>query len=216
MRRLIWALLAVVVFVAAASVPAVAGTVYSSGPLNGNFSHWTINFGYSITDEFTLTSATTVGAVDFTIWAYPDASLSSVDWSISSTAFGGPFTTATTTGTYQFTNRYGWNVDNESFSTGNLVLGPGTYYLTLQNGIVSDDFPVAWDENDGSSIGYYRLPDGSENSISNYDCFEGVGCGLSGGETFSLEGAVPEPSSLLLMGSGLVSFAGIMRRKLKA
>jgi hypothetical protein len=47
-----------------------------------------------------------------------------------------------------------------------------------------------------------------------YD-FNGTTTKSIDGETFTLDGdVVPEPSSLLLLGSGLLGLAGMLRRKL--
>ena len=195
---------------AVASVPAFAGSVYSNGPLNGQNLGYTINSGYSVSDSFTLSSTTTVTSVDFGEWFFPGDSSVSVDWSIGTTPFSGSTSTAATTGVFDFNNQYGFDVYTESFSTGDVILGPGTYYLTLSDAATAEGNPAYWDMNNGPSIAY-------ESAIGNLNGVNGAG---TNSETFDINGTsgpvVPEPSSLLLMGSGLVSFAGMMRRKLKA
>ena len=42
---------------AARPVPPANGTVYDNGPINGMVYAWTINFGYQVSDSFTLSSA---------------------------------------------------------------------------------------------------------------------------------------------------------------
>jgi hypothetical protein len=150
--------------------------------------------------------------VDFGGWVFSGDSFSSVDWSIStSSTFTAPTTTAATTNVFDFNNGQGYDIYTESFSTGSITLGPGTYYLTLENAVTADGQEAFWDINNGPSVAY-------ESSIGNVNGYLEPG---SNSDSFDIYGTssgpvIPEPSSLLLMGSGLLSFAGMMRRKLKA
>jgi len=187
---------------AIASVPASAGTLYSNGAGNYTVDAWTINFGYQVSDSFTVSANSTATTATFDVWAFPGDTLSSVDWSIGGSAFGGATTTAAATGTFIETNDDGYDIYTETISLGSLDLSAGTYWFTLQNAVASNGDPIYWDENDG--------PSSAQESAE----------GAIGSETFTIDGTsgpvIPEPSSLLLMGSGLLSFAGMMRRKLKA
>src|SRR5208337_351213 len=78
------------------SAPACSGrtspqgqVLYSNGPLNGTYDAWTINYGYVVSNSFTLGSASTVGGFDFYTWGYPGDNPQTVDWYISSSPFGG-------------------------------------------------------------------------------------------------------------------------------
>jgi hypothetical protein len=193
------------------SVPALAGTLYSNGPVNGYVDAFTICSGLSVSDSFTLTSTSTITGIDFGAWAVPDGAYISVNWSIGTIPFSGTQTTATTTNVYDFSNTKGFLIYTESFSTGSLTLGPGTYYLTLQNGFTEQGPDASWDLNNGPSVAY-------DSYLGNLNGYKEPG---TNSESFDIYGTssspvVPEPSSLLLMGSGLVTFAGMMRRKLKA
>jgi len=198
---------------AAASVPAFAGTLYSNGAANDQFNALTINYGYMVSDSFTLSQASTITGANFDIWNYSGDSLTSVSWSIGTVQSTGatPETTdqtANTTDGFDFTNGYGFDVYTDSISIPSLTLGAGTYYFTLQNAATVNDNPAYWDMNNGSSIAYQN----GQNQ-------KGVNESGSNSETFSITGvpaaATPEPSSFLLLGSGLAGFAGLIRRKLK-
>ena len=178
-----------------AAVPASADTtLYSNGPGNYGLDAWTINYGNSVTDSFTISQDATILGATFDVWASPGDTLASVDWSIGISQYGGTVTTASTTGAFVETNAYGYNIYTESFSIPNLSLAAGTYWFTLQNAIVPGGDPIYWDENDGPSLGYSS----SVGSIGDYDAANGYGTGLSGSETFTLT-ATPEPSSFLLL-----------------
>ena len=214
MKKAALAVLSLALVGAVASAPAFAGTLYSNGPVNGTFDAVTINGGQEISDSFTLTSTSTITGADFGAWLFTGDTLSSVDWSIGTTPFGGSVSTASTTGVFDFNNGGGFDIYTESFSTGSLTLGPGTYYLTLQNAVASNGDSAFWDINNGPSVAYFQNEGASGN-------LNGVFEPGSNSEAFDIDGTsggpvIPEPSSFLLLGSGLVSFAGMMRRKLKA
>ncbi|HUK73897.1 MAG TPA: PEP-CTERM sorting domain-containing protein, partial [Candidatus Bathyarchaeia archaeon] len=69
--------------------------------------------------------------------------------------------------------------------------------------------PIYWDENSGPSSA-------SENSVGTIpsEAFTVLGGTSSSTTTTSTTGTVPEPSSILLFGSGILGLAGVLRRKL--
>jgi hypothetical protein len=206
---------------AGASVPASAGTLYTNGPSNYQTAAYPINFGNEISDSFTIAANSTATSATFAVWVFSGDTVSSVDWSIGGSAFGGAVTTATTAGMLIGTNGDACavldetcDVYTETISLGSLDLAAGTYWFTLQNAVAPDPAnpafsdPVFWDQSNGPSTA-------DEAGVGNLNGADGPG---TNSETFSINGpsVVPEPSSLLLMGSGLLSFAGMMRRRPKA
>jgi len=195
---------------ATAAVPAFADvTLYdNTGPGSYNTFAYTINNGSVVADSFTLSSNSIVTGVNFVAWLEQAGStLTSVDWQITTAPFGGTTEgsgTVSPTGTFVETDPLGdgFDIDNETFSIASLPLDAGTYYLELQNGVASGDGFVLWDESDGPSVAYSGNTDGGIPS-----------------ETFQIEGTIaptPEPSSFLLLGSGLAALAGLAKRKLMA
>jgi hypothetical protein len=204
------------------SIPAWAG--YDNGPINGTTDAWTINFGYIVSDNFTLSSSQTITGFQFGVWLFPGDLLSTVDWSITSgensgTVYGSG--TAMTSGNsiggrlssdYISTNQYGYDISQETVSGLNLGAGSGnlpagTYWLNLQNATVPSGDPVYWDENSGAGCKSSGCPSmASESAV-----------GTIASEAFTINGGsgtTPEPSSIMLFGSGILGLAGLLRRKL--
>ena len=194
-----------------AAIPA-SGQIYSNGPYNGNYDAWTMNFGYIVSDTFTLPGASTVVGFDFYTWSYPGDTPLTVDWAITAKENGGTVYGfgygASITNTIISTNSYGYQINYDRVNGLNVVLeGGGPYWLNLQNATTKGGNPLYWDENDGPSLA-------SSSSL-----------GTIGSETFGIHVPCdgnspdcgppsPEPSSILLFGSGIVGLAGILRRKL--
>ena len=146
-----------------AVVPAVAQTdLYDNGAINGTTNAWTVNFGFVVSDTFTLANASTVTGLTFGAWVEPGDTLQSAEVSISSSEFGG---TMFFDQTVNFTqsgcvgNQFGLNVCTETSSFFSVrPLNAGTYWLNLQNAATTEGQPVYWDENSGPSSA-------SENSV---------------------------------------------------
>jgi PEP-CTERM motif len=190
-----------VLCLALAAIPAWAD--YSNGAINGTTDAWTINFGYVVSDTFTLGSAQTVTGVSFGVWEFPGDTMQTVDYTITSTENGtGVGQTANVTDKYISSNQFGYNVDLISFSSG-IPLSAGTYWLNLYNATVASGDPVYWDENSGPSSA-------SESALGTIPS-EAFTISTSGGGT---SGSTPEPSSIMLFGSGILGLAGVLRRKL--
>jgi hypothetical protein len=195
-----------------AAVPAMAQTVYNNGPINGTTDAWTINSGFVVSDTFT-TSGGSVTGLNFGAWVFPGDILESVEVNISSSEFGG---TSFTDQVVSFTqsgcsgNQYGFNVCTESGTFGTSVnLASGSYWLNLSNAVVNDGDPIYWDENSGPSSA-------SENSVGTIpsEAFTVLGGTTTQTTSTSGGGSVPEPSSIMLFGSGILGLAGVLRRKL--
>jgi hypothetical protein len=199
-----------------AVVPAVAQTVYSNGAINGNTDAWTVNFGFIVSDTFNVTNNnTTITGGSFGMWLFSGDTLTSAELSITSGENGG---TSYFDQTVNFTqgscvaNQYGYNVCQENTTFNGPTLNAGSYWLNLQNASVPSGDPVYWDENSGPS-------QASENSVGSIpsEAFTVLGStstSTSTTTTSTTGTSVPEPSSIMLFGSGILGLAGVLRRKL--
>src|SRR5271167_1455694 len=100
-----------------AAATASGQVLYDNGPANGTVDAWTINFGYIVSDTFTLLNNSTVGGFDFGVWEFPGDTLTSVDWSFTAYENGGTLYASGTAGGKNLTdrfislNQYGYNID---------------------------------------------------------------------------------------------------------
>jgi len=203
---------------ALAVIPASASTLYSNGALNGTYDAWTINFGYIVSDNFTIAHNSTMTGFAFGTRQFPGDDLISVDWSVTSgensgTVYGsGTASGSQLTDKYVSTNEFGYYVNLITVTGLDVNLGGGkTYWLTLQNAMVPSGDPVFWDENDGVGCGGDNGKGGgcpsqaSENAI-----------GTIPSEDFTINGgsgSTPEPGSIILFGSGAIGLLGVLRRR---
>jgi hypothetical protein len=213
MRIASLSLLAVCCLMLAVS-PAMADTLYNNGAYNGTTDAWTINFGFSVSDSFNVAANSSIEDLHIVYW---DAStsdlLTTVDMAIGSTSFGGtPQTLTGVTNTFLGTNQFGYALYQADYSFSNIPWS-GAGFVTLSNACstsgCSVSNPIYWDENSGPSTAY-------ENTIGSIpsEAFTLTGTVGSGSGSGSGSGTTPEPSSIMLFGSGILGLAGVLRRKL--
>jgi len=218
-----------VIGLTASAGPAVAGLLYSNGPLNGMGDAFTINDGDAVSDSFTALGPETVTSFDFAVWNFSFDSTTNIDWSIGTTVGGsqdGSGTGAPLSGVLDFTTGP-YAISTYTVSGLNVSLpGTGTYYLTLQNafvqmtGVGPNTDPAFWDENDGPSAAFQAFNGGGQiNLVNNDDAIGGVCANgqtaCTGSETFDVfdgtASTTPEPGNLILFGFGMLLLAGALR-----
>ncbi|HUK43579.1 MAG TPA: PEP-CTERM sorting domain-containing protein [Candidatus Bathyarchaeia archaeon] len=189
------------------AVPAMAQTIYSNGAISGTIDAWTINFGFVVSDTFTVGgSGGTVTGLSFGVWEDPGDVLLSAEVQITSAEDGGTVffdQVANFTQSGCSANQYGFNVCTETGSLNPVNLAAGTYWINLDNAVTEFGSPIFWDENDGPSLA-------SQTSVGTIpsESFTVLGTSTTGG------GSVPEPGSIMLFGTGILGLAGFLRRKL--
>lgn len=208
MKPSIVSLAAIAIFCLLAAVaPCMADTLYSNGPYNGTVDAWIINFGFVLSDSFTLPpGSSSIEGLHFVYWDLSTTDiLTTVDMAISvdPVPVAGFQTLTGVTNTFLGINQFGYALFQADYSFANIPWsGPG--WVTLMNACTTSGCsvsnPIYWDQNDGPSM----ATNGSIGSIPS-ESFTLTGT--------SSTGTTPEPGSILLFGSGVLALARAARRK---
>ncbi len=211
-----WFVYSLVFVSLALALPASAQILYENGPINGETDAFTINFGFVVSNTFTVSQPSQITGLSFGAWLQPGDVLESVGVSITSQEDGG--TTyfnqqVNFTQSNCFANNFGFNVCEEtaSFNAGNFAAG--TYWLNLGNAVVNDGDPIYWDENNGVGCTSPGCPStASDNSVGTIpsEAFT-----ILGNSNSSSGGSVPEPGSLFLAAGGIIGIAGMVRGRMR-
>ncbi len=206
-----------------AVAPAMAQVnLYDNGPYNGTTDAWTINFGFSVSDSFQVPSFSNISDFHFVYW---DAStsdlLTTVDIAFGNGSFGGTPTTLTgVNNVFLGTNQFGYALYQADYTGLNQNWqGPG--FVTLSNACstsgCSVSNPIYWDENSGAGctggLGGGCPSTAYENTIGSIPSEAFTLTGTTGSGTSTGTGTTPEPSSIMLFGSGILGLAGVLRRR---
>jgi hypothetical protein len=161
----------------------------------------------------------------FGLWVGSGYQATSVTWAITTEPFAGTTLGSGTSNVLSsgdiatsafFATQLDVDIDQVFIAIPNLALdGGATYYLEM-DGVTSSDpnsIGAYWDESDGPSSAY-----------SDYVPFGSLGIAgpSTASQSFQILGTeegpavTPEPSSFLLLGSGLLGLAWLMKRKLTA
>ena len=199
-----------------AAAPAMADQIlYDNGPINGTTNAWTINSGFAVSDSFTLNDFFTyywfVNDLYFGVWLVQGDTVTSVQMDIGTSPFGTNVLSVVrnpTGSTDLGINQYGYDIQQIELPLFGEEMLPGTYWLTLSNGTTPNGDPIYWDENSGIGCQSYGCPSSAYQTDT----------GSIPSEAFTISGYgqyfTPEPSSIMLFGSGILGLAGVLRRKL--
>ena len=196
------------------TVPAFADIVlFDDGPTDGFTNAFFIDgpnpgpFSQNISDGFVATNSGSATSLDFGMWVPTGTKPTTVTWWLGTSAFGSDISTgvaAISQYTFHNDSGFGYDVYNVHIDglSGNLTAGQ-TYWLSLGNANDSSGTQFdAWDVNGGPATCNFAV------GGSNFG-----DCG-AGGESFTLNGQVPEPGTFVMMGGGILAAAGALRRKI--
>ena len=218
------------------SAPAFAQTIFVGGPISGTLTGLFItgpnqpNFKGSfqdISDGFIATSSGTPASLAFGAWVLGGDTPTAVSYEFGTSAFGADVGSGTvvlnsSTNAFLFHNTFGYDVYKITIPVNGASMSMGNqYWVSLSNANDSvNSGSMAWDYNGGPATCNYR-----QSGTNLGPCGSGAGILAEHttpqdgeGESFTISGSqatTPEPSSIMLFGSGILGLAGILRRKLK-
>jgi hypothetical protein len=209
------------------ALTASAGTFFNDGGIDGNDNAMLItgpdnpNLQGTVLDTangFVAAIYGTPNTLEFGEWIQTGFTPASVSYEIGTSAFGTDLGSGTVAqdslnSRFLFSNVFGWDVYDVTIPVTSTVMTAGnTYWVSLSNAsdAQGDDSTEAWDIPNGG-LGGPATCNIRQSGINFGDC------GL-GGESFTLTSydywTTPEPSSILLFGSGILGIVGVLRRKL--
>ncbi|MGB8887293.1 MAG: PEP-CTERM sorting domain-containing protein [Candidatus Korobacteraceae bacterium] len=206
-----------------AAVPAMAQysqPVYDNGPVNGEAYAWVINFGYAVSNSFQLTNSPfgqAVNGIQFWGWLIPDDIATSVEVQIGASPFGNELSDQIVNLTQSdcfLNSSYGLDVCLESGNFSRVTLSNGNYWLTLSNANDNQIQAVYWDENSGVGCQSNGCPSQAQDNFP-YGTIPSEAFTLLGATGCSWCAITPEPSSLVLFGSGILSLAAMLGLKIR-
>lgn len=202
----IYRFLAVLVSSLILSSTSVADVIYENGTFTGDFGA-VISPPQSISNSFDVTQRSLLTSATLGLLSPTGSEPLSLTYSIGLAPFG----TEIDSGNVVLTNQPGYvtgdfSVFLSSFFL-NIILDPGTYFLTLSNGVSTGNLDLAWLINGGPSQASFRNSiNGEEGSLeSEYFLLEG--------ELVDDPAPVPEPSTIFISLTGLTTMFVIARRR---
>ncbi|HUI83130.1 MAG TPA: hypothetical protein VL240_02855 [Candidatus Binatia bacterium] len=219
MRKLpAWLVLLFPVVVTIAVSAQSGSLLYENGVYCPGYCHdgWQINQGLAVSDSFVLTKDSRVTGFDFWAWEFPGDRVLRVQWSITSSEFGGIVygsgSVPVSHDGFIALNEWGFDIDKVTVFGLNVALPSGTYWLNLQNATDEQHLAVFWDENSGGGCHSLGCPSlASENQLGTIpsETFDIQGTNLSDEES---GGNDSNSRTGLLWGPVLIGLAATLRR----